>query len=97
MKRFNITVGCILFALLALADEECPVLEEGRIDLSTSFKIVPGLHDYARTCEHRTNGTFSVRVLSDPKLKEEWHIDKGQPTFKWSGISGEVSGEGLQR
>ena len=88
------TVGCILFALLAQADEECPVLEEGRIDLSTSFKTVPELHDYARTCEHRTNGTFSVRVLSDPKLREEWHIDKGQPTFTWTGISGEVSGEG---
>ena len=46
MKRFNITVGCILFALLALANEEDPVLEEGCIGLSTSFKTIPGLRDH---------------------------------------------------
>ena len=80
--------------MAAPADEGNPVIERGHIDLSTSFTIVPGVPYYARTCEHRPRGTFSASVLSEPTLKEEWHIDKGQSTYEWSGIDGVASGRG---
>ncbi len=97
------TIGIVIIGALPLlglsalagepeAEEEI-VLKEGLIDLSTSFKTPAGTEDYARTCEHLPDGTFSARVVSEPKLAEEWRIDENQPTYEWSGIDGTTKGK----
>lgn len=97
------TIGIVIIGVLpllglsALADEpkaeEKIVLKEGLIELSTSFKTPLGTKDYARTCEHLPDGTFSAHVVSDPVLAEEWRIDENQPTYEWSGIDGTTKGK----
>lgn len=97
------TIGIVIIGALPLlglsalagepeAEEEI-VLKEGRIELSTSFTAPTGTKDYARTCEHLPDGTFSARVVSEPKLAEEWRIDENQPTYEWSGIDGTTKGK----
>lgn len=97
------TIGIVIIGALPLlglsalagepeAEEEI-VLKEGLIELSTSFKTPAGTKDYARTCEHLPDGTFSARVVSEPKLAEEWRIDENQPTYEWSGIDGTTKGK----
>ena len=99
MKVIGIVIiGALpLLGLSALAGEpeaeEEIVLKEGLIELSTSFKTPAGTKDYARTCEHLPDGTFSARVVSEPKLAEEWRIDENQPTYEWSGIDGTPKGK----
>lgn len=99
MKVIGIVIiGALpLLGLSALAGEpeaeEEIVLKEGRIELSTSFTAPTGTKDYARTCEHLPDGTFSARVVSEPKLAEEWRIDENQPTYEWSGIDGTPKGK----
>ncbi len=97
------TIGIVIIGALPLlglsalagepeAEEEI-VLKEGLIELSTSFKTPTGTKDYARTCEHLPDGTFSAHVVSDPVLAEEWRIDENQPTYEWSGIDGTPKGK----
>ena len=99
MKVIGIVIiGALpLLGLSALAGEleaeEEIVLQEGRIELSTSFTAPTGTKGYARTCEHLPDGTFSADVVSDPVLAEEWRIDENQPTYEWSGIDGTPKGK----
>lgn len=97
------TIGIVIIGALPLlglsalageleAEEEI-VLQEGRIELSTSFTAPTGTKDYARTCGHLPDGTFSAHVVSDPVLAEEWRIDENQPTYEWSGIDGTTKGK----